>query len=83
MASDEEIARQVRRWERDGSIGPGGDPKHEELEEYKRTAGEIHDELARRIGEVEEEAASAESLAAVAERLQRLEARLDDLEERL
>jgi len=82
MASDEEIARQVRRRERRVRSGPRGKSTSEELEEHRRTAGEIRDELARRI-EVTEETASEADLAAVVERLDDLEERLDDLEERL
>ncbi len=82
MASDEEIARQVRRREEEeGLLGDSGG--RDELAEYKQVAGEIHDELARRIRETERDAASTDDLAAVVERLDALEARLDDLEERL
>jgi len=80
MASDEEIARQVRRRE-EGLLGDSGG--RNELAEYKQAAGEIHDELARRVRETERDAASTEDLAAIVERLDALEARLDDLEERL
>jgi len=71
-ASDEEIARQVRR-RKDGLLDDSGG--RDGLAEYKQAAGEIHDELARRIRETERDVASTEDLAAVVERLDALEAR--------
>lgn len=59
------------------------DSAHVDLQESTRTAGEIHDELARRIRSVGEDAASEADLAAAVERVERLEPRLDDLEDRL
>ncbi len=79
MASDEEIERQVRQHEQ-GRAGQTGDVS---LQEYRETASEIHDELARRIQDVDETAAAEEDLTAVVEKLERLEIRLEDLEERL
>ena len=82
MASDEEIERHVARVEgvRGGTAGTA---VREELDEYKATAGEIHDELARRIEAVDDRTADEASLADVVERLDRLEARIADLESRL
>jgi polyhydroxyalkanoate synthesis regulator phasin len=81
MASDEELARHVSKVE--GCRGHGGASAVEELDEYREAAGEIHNELARRIEHVDEEAADEADLATVVERLERLETRLDDLESRL
>jgi polyhydroxyalkanoate synthesis regulator phasin len=81
MASDEELARHVSQVE--GCRGHGGASAVEELDEYREAAGEIHNELARRIERVDEEAADEADLASVVERLERLESRLDDLESRL
>jgi len=83
MASDEEIARQVRQREQGSRIGPDGTSTSEELKAYRQTASEVHDELARRVRNVEQEAASTDDLAAVVEKLEALEERLDGLEERL
>lgn len=81
MASDEEIARQVRR--REEGLAGGDGALREDLQTYRETAGEIHDELARRIRDVDQDAASEADLDAVVERLDRLDDRLDDLEARL
>jgi polyhydroxyalkanoate synthesis regulator phasin len=81
MASDEELARHVSEME--GRRGAGGSSTVEELDEYREAAGEIHDELARRIERVDERTAEEADLASVVERLERLESRLDDLESRL
>jgi len=85
MASDEELARRVARVE-GGCRGPDADADsaaREELDEYRAVAGEIHDELARRIEAVDDGAADEADLADVVDRLDRLEARLDDLESRV
>ncbi|MFT4884575.1 MAG: hypothetical protein ACI8U4_002091 [Natronomonas sp.] len=81
MASDEELARHVSQVE--GCQGHGNTAATEELDEYREAAGEIHDELARRIERVDEKSADEADLATVVERLERLESRLDDLESRL
>jgi polyhydroxyalkanoate synthesis regulator phasin len=81
MASDEELARHVSQVE--GCRGHDGPSAVEELDEYREAAGEIHDELARRIEQIDEKSADEADLAAVVERLERLESRLDDLESRL
>lgn len=81
MASDEELARHVSQME--GCRGHGDTSAVAELDEYREAAGEIHNELARRIERVDDESADETDLAAVVERLDRLEARLDDLESRL
>lgn len=84
MASDEELARRVAQQEEAQQSGSGGGPSvTDELDQYKATAGEIHDELARRIENVDEEAIDEEALEPVVERLDRLESRLDDLESRI
>ena len=82
MASDEEIARHVAQVEgvRGGAAGAA---VQEDLDEYKATAGEIHDELARRIEAVDDRSADEASLDDVVERLDRLESRIADLEARL
>lgn len=82
MASDEEIARHVAQVEgvRNGVAGAA---VQEELDEYKAIAGEIHDELARRIEAVDDSSANEVSLEDVIERLDRLESRIADLETRL
>ena len=81
MASDEEIARQVERMET--ARGIGEEPCRAELEAFRETATDVHDELARRVQKVDDEAVSNDELAAVLERIEDIEARLDDLEERL
>lgn len=84
MASDDELARRIAQQEQGGASAPeGAPPATEELDEYKATAGEIHDELARRIDRVDEESVDEAALSDVVERLDRLESRLDDLESRL
>jgi len=83
MASDEEIARHVRRQEREHGWGGRGESTKDELKEHRETASEVHDELARRIQRVDDAAASEDDLAAVVEKLEEIEARLDDLEGRL
>lgn len=84
MASDEEIAQHVAQAERTaGGCGSNGSPAAAELDEYKRVAGEIHDELARRIDAVDQRAVDEASLSTVVDRLDRLDARLDELEERV
>lgn len=82
MASDEEIARHVAQVE-GVRIGAASAAVQEELDEYKATAGEIHDELARRIEAVDDSSADEASLEDVIERLDRLESRIADLETRL
>lgn len=81
MASDEELARQVARAEEDsyGDV-PSSSSTGEELDEYKRTAGEIHDELARRIESIDEQTPDEDDLSEVLERLDRLEDRIEALE---
>jgi uncharacterized coiled-coil DUF342 family protein len=76
MASDEEIERRISRLEDDEDA----DETHEELAEYKRAAGEIHDELARRIDGVEENTPTRDELDAVLDRLDRIEERIDEIE---
>lgn len=84
MASDEELARRVAQQEESRHSGPAdGRTVTDELDQYKATAGEIHDELARRIEDVDESAVDEEALSAVVERLDQLESRLDDLESRI
>ena len=82
MASDEEIARHVAHVE-NVRQGPAGTDVQAELDEYKATAGEIHDELARRIEAVDDRSAEAASLDDVIAQLDRLESRIADLETRL
>lgn len=82
MASDEEIARHVAKVE-GVRAGAAGAAVQEDLDEYKATAGEIHDELARRIEAVDDRSADEASLDDVVERLDRLESRIADLEARL
>ncbi|MFQ3320072.1 MAG: CRP-like cAMP-binding protein [Natronomonas sp.] len=81
MASDEELARHVAQLE--DATKTDTSALQEELDEYKSVAGEIHDELARRIESVDEHAADEATLADVVDRLDRLEARLDDLDDRV
>lgn len=83
MASDDEIARQVRQREHEGWLDPSGGPAHEDLQEYREMAGEIHDELARRIRDVDDRSASEDDLADLVEKLEALENRLDDIEDDL
>ena len=84
MASDEELARQVARAEESGVQGSAeATAVREELAEYRAAAGEIHDELVRRIEAVDEGTPDEASLEAVVDRIERLERRIDDLEERL
>ncbi|QLD87598.1 hypothetical protein HWV07_00525 [Natronomonas salina] len=82
MASDEEIARHVAQVE-DVRRGPTGTAVQAELDEYKATAGEIHDELARRIEAVDDSSADEASLDDVLDRLDSLESRIADLETRI
>lgn len=81
MASDEELARRVAQLEEDGTDGdvPDGSAS-EALEQYRETAGEIHDELARRIETVDEQTLDADALSDVVQRLDTLEDRIADLE---
>lgn len=84
MASDEELARRVARLEDGGDGGVAAESSAgEELDEYKAVAGEIHDELARRIERVDDATPDEGSLEDAVERLDRLEDRLDALERRL
>jgi uncharacterized protein Yka (UPF0111/DUF47 family) len=84
MAEDEELARHVAQVEGVVDGGSGAAPAlSEELDEYRSTASEVHDELARRIQEIDDEKLDESALADVVERLDRLEARIDDLESRL
>jgi uncharacterized protein Yka (UPF0111/DUF47 family) len=84
MASDEELAQRVAQLESSGNTG-GVAPTSasEELAEYRATASDIHDELARRIEELDDCTAAENTLDDVLERLDSLETRLDDLESRL
>ena len=82
MASDEEIERHVAQVE-GVRRGAAGTAVQEDLDEYKATAGEIHDELARRIEAVDDRSADEASLEDVIERLDRLESRIAELETRL
>jgi hypothetical protein len=84
MASDEELAQRVEKVENSGSTsGLAPASASEELAEYRTTASDIHDELARRIEEVDDCAAAKETLADVMNRLDDLEGRLDTLESRI
>ena len=84
MASDEELARRVSRVEDRGATGVATGPAaRDELEEYRAAAGEIHDELARRIERVDDATPDEGALRDAMERLDRLEERLDALERRL
>ena len=77
MASDEELARRVARVEDGAAARAAAAPTaREELEEYRAVAGEIHDELARRIAAVDDSKLDEEALSDVIERLDRLEARI-------
>ncbi|WP_178917342.1 hypothetical protein [Natronomonas gomsonensis] len=83
MATDEELKQRVTQLESSGNTG-GLAPASasEELAEYRATTSEIHDELARRIEELDDCTAAEEALEEIIDRLDDLEARLDDLETR-
>lgn len=84
MASDKELARHVAQLEDDADARTAAASSvRDELDEYKAVAGEIHDELARRIEAVDDSKPDETALADVVERLDRLEARIDDLESSL
>jgi uncharacterized protein Yka (UPF0111/DUF47 family) len=83
MASDQELAHRIARVE-SGSRGvEAGATARDELDEYKAVAGEIHDELARRIEAVDDDKLDERAFEALDRRLERLESRIDALETRL
>lgn len=83
MANDEELARHVAQVEGVDAGAAAAASVREELDDYRSTAGEIHDELARRIEGVDDRKIDEAALADVVDRLDRLEARIADLESRL
>ena len=83
MASDEELARRVARLESSHAGDAVRSTARDELDEYRAVAGEIHDELARRVEAVDDRKPDEEALEALQERLDRLESRIDALEGRL
>ena len=83
MASDEELARRVARLESGGAGDADRSTAREELDEYRAVAGEIHDELARRVETLDDRKPDEETLEALQERVDHLESRIDALEARL
>lgn len=96
MVSDEELNAHVSRVERNEQFGrterddhverepPAGEPDLDcRVDELEATARCVHNELARRIEQVDATDTTDEAFADLADRIETIEDRLDAIDERL